>query len=101
VRRGTAARCEGLQLTPNVALKIGTRLGHGVKVTLTCSIDCAYTITVDGRRPLRGTAVGGIPRTVALRWKLQPGPHTVTVSGLATLNVGPPGTISRRFTAGR
>jgi hypothetical protein len=91
LRRGTVARCEGLQLTPKVALKLGTRLGNGVKLTLTCSLDCAYTIRVAGRRPLRGVAVGGIARTVALRWNLPPGAHEVTVSGIATVNAGPPG----------
>jgi hypothetical protein len=72
-------------------LKFGTRLGNGVKLTLTCSLDCAYTIRVAGRRPLRGTAVGGVAKTIALRWNLAPGAHRVTVSGVATVNAGPPG----------
>jgi hypothetical protein len=99
VRRGIAARCDGMQLTPKVKLKIGTRLGNGVKLTLTCSLDCAYTVRVDRRRPLRGTAVGAVPKTIALRWKLPAGAHVVTVSGVATLNAGPPGIARGTFTS--
>ena len=95
VHRGIAARCDGMRLTPKIALQITPRIGPGVKLTLTCSVDCAYTIAVAGRRSLRGTAVGGVRKTVALRWVLSPGPHPVKVTGVATVNPGPPGSASR------
>ena len=95
VRRGTAARCDGMRLTPKISLQLTPRLGPGVKVTLTCSLDCAYTIRVKGRRPLRGTAVGGVRKTIAVRWVLPPGRHALTVKGVATVNPGPPGSASR------
>src|SRR5215208_6975103 len=95
VHRGIAARCDGMRLTPKIALQITPRIGPGVKLTLTCSVDCTYRIAVAGRRPLRGTAVGGVRKTIALRWVLSPGPHPVKVTGVATLNPGPPGSASR------
>jgi hypothetical protein len=98
VHRGIVARCEGLQLTPKVAVTVGRPTKTGVKVFLTCAIDCAYTASVDGRT-LRGTAVGRVTKTLLFAGRLAPGPHQATAQATATVNLGPPGTASRTFRA--
>jgi hypothetical protein len=96
VHRGIAASCPGLQLTPKVVLKVGKPDKKGVKVTLTCSLDCTYSVTVDRRR-LTGTAVGSTAKTLVFRGPFKPGRHPVAATALAVLNVGAPGSASSSF----
>jgi hypothetical protein len=99
VHRGVVATCPGMQLTPKVTLKAApsTKLLH--RSTLTCSLDCLYTVRLDGRAVLKGTAVGRIPKTLALRGKLATGSHRLVVTATAAANAGPPGAASLTFRA--
>ncbi len=97
VRRGIAARCDGMHLTPTVKLAVAKPTSRGAKVTITCSLDCAYTLTIDGRRPLRGTAVGRVATAVLVRGKIARGSHIVKVQATATLNAGPAGAATKAF----
>ncbi len=96
VHRGVAAACPGLQLTPKVVLKAGKPDKKGLKVTLTCSLDCAYTVSLDSRR-LAGTATGAVPATVAFAGALKKGRHTLAARATAALNAGPPGAAALSF----
>jgi hypothetical protein len=96
VHRGVVSACPGLQLTPKVGVRPGTPDKKGVKVTLTCSLDCTYTVTLDTRR-LTGRAVGGIPKTLLFRGPLLPGRHVVQARATAVLNAGPPVSVSKSF----
>jgi hypothetical protein len=78
--RGVVAQCPGLKLTPRMTAKAASR-----GVTVTCDIDCAYTIT-RGRTTVRGTAVGGRPTLVRLR-NLRRG-ERVRIRAVATVNPG-------------
>jgi hypothetical protein len=96
VHRGIVATCPGLQLTPKLVITTGKPDKTGVKVFLTCSLDCTYTVTLDSRR-LTGTAVGRTPKTVVFKGALKPGLHRVTAQGVVPVNTGPAGTASRSF----
>ena len=96
VHRGIVAACPGLLLTPKVVLATSKPGKTGVKVTLTCSLDCTYTITLDARR-LTGTAVGRTPRTLTFKGVLTAGVHRVTAQGIVPVNTGPAGTASLSF----
>jgi hypothetical protein len=96
VHRGVAAACPGMALTPKVALRVGKPGKTGIKVTLTCSLDCNYTVTLD-RRSLRGSATGRVPVTVAFTGRLTAGVHRVTAGALTPVNTGPPGSATRSF----
>lgn len=99
VHRGVVATCPGMRLTPKVALKAlpPTQTLH--RSTLTCSLDCAYTVRLDGRAVLKGTAVGRVPKVLAIHGTLAPGPHRLAVTATAAANTGPPGAASLTFTA--
>jgi hypothetical protein len=96
VHRGIVAGCPGLQLTPKLVLAAGKPDKTGIKVTLTCSLDCTYTVTLDSRR-LTGTAVGKTPKMLLFKGALPPGPHRVTAQGIVPVNTGPAGTASLSF----
>jgi hypothetical protein len=96
VHRGIAASCPGLQLTPKVVLKVAKRDRKSVRLRLTCSLDCSYTVTLDARR-LLGTAVGSTPKMLVFRGALRPGRHNVRAVATAVLNAGPPGSASSSF----
>ena len=96
VHRGIVAACPGLLLTPKVVLATGKPGKTGVKVTLTCSLDCTYTVTLDTHR-LTGTAVGRTPKSVLFKGVLTPGVHRVTAQGVVPVNTGPAGTASLSF----
>ncbi len=96
VHRGVAAACPGLALTPKVVLRVGKPGKTGIKVTLTCSLDCNYTVTLD-TRTLRGTATGRVPTTVRFAGRLVPGPHRASARALTPVNTGPPGSAVRSF----
>jgi hypothetical protein len=96
VRRGIVAACPGLALTPKLVLSIGKPDKTGVKVVLTCSLDCNYTATLGARR-LTGAAVGATPKTLVFKGALPAGTHRVTVQGTVPVNTGAPGTVSKSF----
>jgi hypothetical protein len=96
VHRGIVAGCPGLQLTPKLVITTGTPDKTGIKLTLTCSLDCNYTVTLDARR-LTGTAVGKTPKMLVFKGALRAGVHRVTASGVVPVNTGPAGTASLSF----
>jgi hypothetical protein len=96
VHRGVAATCLGLVLTPRVVIAIGKPGKTGVKVSLTCSLDCNYNVTLD-TRSRRGVATGRVATTLLFAGKLRPGLHRVSATGLAVANTGPAGSVSRSF----
>lgn len=96
VHRGIVAGCTGLALTPKLVLSIGKPDKKGVKVTLTCSLDCNYDVALDGRK-LTGQAIGKVPKTVLFKGALRPGLHVVTADGTVPINTGPAGTVSKSF----
>jgi hypothetical protein len=89
VHRGVVTSCPGLQLTPKLVVKRRAPDKKGLGVTLTCSLDCNYTVTLDRRR-LTGVATGAVPRTLLFRGPLPKGMHVIRVQASATVNVGPP-----------
>ena len=70
---------------------------RGLKVLLTCSLDCSYSLTLDGRRTLRGTAVGRVPTAILFAGGVTRGAHALTATAVATVNAGPPATDTREF----
>jgi hypothetical protein len=96
VHRGVVAGCPGLQLTPKVSVRPGTPDKNGVKVTLTCSLDCSYTVVLDTRRQT-GRAVGGIAKLVVFKGTLLPGRHVVQARASAVINTGPAGSAGASF----
>ncbi|HZU20464.1 MAG TPA: hypothetical protein VE982_04530 [Gaiellaceae bacterium] len=99
VHRGVITTCPTLQLTPKLVLKAAKPSKTGtVKVTLTCSLDCRYTLQLDSRR-VTGTAVGRVPKIVVFRGKLRSGRHVVAATARAVANAGPPATARTSFTS--
>jgi hypothetical protein len=98
VRRGIVATCPGLSLTPKLVVKTSKPDKKGVKVTVTCSLDCSYTVTLDRRR-LTGTAVGRVPKVVRFAGTLTRGRHVVTATAVAVQNTGPPASVSAFFSS--
>jgi hypothetical protein len=96
VRRGIVAACPGLLLTPKLVIRTGKPAKTGTKVFLTCSLDCTYTVTLDNR-PLTGTAVGKVPKTLLFKGALPPGVHRVTAQGTVPVNTGAAGTAAISF----
>jgi hypothetical protein len=99
VHRGVVASCPGLKLQPKLKLVAAKPTKTGETVTLTCSLDCSYQVSVDGGRTLRGTAVGKTPTKLRFSGRFAKGRHTVRASGTAVLNTGPPGTAAVTFRA--
>jgi hypothetical protein len=98
VRRGVAASCPGLRLTPKLVIRTAKPDKRGVKVTLTCSLDCSYTVTLDRRR-LTGTAVGRVPKALFFKGALARGRHAVAARAAAVLNAGSPASASASFSS--
>ena len=96
VHRGIVAICPALLLTPKLTLAIGKPGPAGVKVSLTCSLDCSYIASLDNRK-LTGTAVGRTPVTLLFKGVLAPGSHVMRAQGLVPVNTGPAGTVTRSF----
>jgi hypothetical protein len=99
VHRGIVAACTGMQLTPKVTLKAGPSTKTLHRLTLACSLDCVYTVRLDGRAVLKGTAAGRIPKALVLRGTLTAGPHRLAVTATAAANAGPPAAASLTFKA--
>jgi hypothetical protein len=87
VHRGVAAACPGMQLTPKLVIKPAKPDKKGVRITLTCSLDCSYTVTLDRRR-VTGKAVGRVPKTLVFKGPLARGRHAVKARATAALNAG-------------
>jgi hypothetical protein len=96
VRRGIVAACPGLALTPKLVMTIGKPDKNGVKVIFTCSLDCNYTVALDGRS-LTGAAIGRVPKTLLFKGALPAGSHRVTAQGAVPVNTGASGTVSKSF----
>jgi hypothetical protein len=100
VRRGVIATCASLQITPKLTLKAAKPTATATRVQLTCDVDCRYTVTLDGRRRVTGTAVGGTPKTLAFYTaKRTKGRHTAVAKAAAAKNAGAPGTAKLTFTS--
>jgi hypothetical protein len=97
VRRGIAASCPGLQLTPKVKLTVGKPTRTTQPVRLVCSLDCTYTIRLDGKEQLSGTAVGGVAKRLRFPGVPGKGRHSLSGTATATLNAGPPGRAALTF----
>jgi hypothetical protein len=98
VHRGVAAACPGMQLTPKLVMKRAKPDRTGMKVTLTCSLDCSYTVSLDRRR-LTGRAVGRVPKTLLFKGALAGGRHALTARATAALNAGPAASVSASFSS--
>jgi hypothetical protein len=98
VHRGIAASCPGLQLTPKLRVRASKPGKAGIKVTLTCSLDCSYTVSLDRRR-LRGNAVGRVATTLGFKGALPPGRHVVSARATAALNAGRPASARLSFSS--
>jgi hypothetical protein len=98
VRRGIIASCPGLRLTPKLVVKTAKPDKRGVKVTLTCSLDCSYTVSLGNHR-LTGTATGRVPKSLLFAGALKPGRHTIAARATAVLNVGPPVSVTQSFSS--
>jgi hypothetical protein len=97
VRRGIAAACPGLLLTPKLKLVAGRPTKTGEPVTLTCSLDCVYSVRLDATRTVTGTAVGNVAKTLRFTGALGKGRHSLAGSATAALNAGPPGSAALTF----
>jgi hypothetical protein len=96
VHRGIVAACPGMMLTPKLVITAGKPDKTGVKVFLTCSLDCNYTVTLDKRR-VTGTVSGRTPKTLFFKGAIPAGRHRVTASGVVPVNTGPSGAASVSF----
>lgn len=88
VHRGIVAACTGMTLTPKITVAAAKPTKTGVKVTLTCSLDCNYTVSLDGRQTVKGTAIGLTPKALVFKPAPAKGRHTVSATGVAVLNAG-------------
>jgi hypothetical protein len=86
--RGVVAHCDGMQLpvTPRIRQT-------GARLTLTCALDCAYTAQLYRGtklvRGIRGRALGGTPKTVALTVPATAGSYRLRVTGVNPVNPAP------------
>ena len=97
VRRGVAAACPGLLLTPKLKLSPGRPTKSAEPVKLTCSLDCTYSVRLDRTRTLTGTAVGGVTKILRFSGVPTKGRHSLVGSATAALNTGPPGRTALTF----
>jgi hypothetical protein len=98
VHRGVVATCPGLLLTPKLVVRASTPGARGTKITLTCSLDCSYNVSLDRRR-LTGRAVGRVVTTLLFKGALPPGRHVVAARASAVANVGPPASARLSFSS--
>ncbi len=98
VHRGVAASCPQLQLTPRLVVRASKPGKTGIKVSLTCSLDCSYTVSLDRRRQ-SGTAVGRVAATLVFKGALPPGRHVVSARATAVLNAGRPASARLSFSS--
>jgi len=98
VHRGIVASCPGLLLTPKLVVRASKPSKKGTTIKLTCSLDCNYIVSLDGRR-LTGSAVGRVATALVFRGALTAGRHTVAASASALMNVGPPASARLSFSS--
>ncbi len=98
VHRGVVASCPGLLLTPRLVVRASKPTKVGTRVTLTCSVDCTYTVLLDKRR-LTGSAVGRVAAKLLFKGTLPPGRHVVSARASAVLNAGPPASARLSFSS--
>jgi hypothetical protein len=98
VHRGVIATCSSLTLTPKLTLKLHPRRVLGIPVTLTCSLDCVYSVLLDGKSAARGRATGSKPTTLYLKGKLKAGRHLLQATATAAANPGQAGMATLAFT---
>jgi len=98
VHRGVVAACPGLMLTPKLVVQASKPAKTGMKIRLTCSLDCNYTVSLDQRR-LSGSAVGRVATTLVFKGVLPPGRHVVAARASALMNVGPPASARLSFSS--
>jgi hypothetical protein len=98
VHRGVVATCPGLQLTPKLVVRASKPGRTGTKITLTCSVDCSYSVSLDRRR-LSGTAVGRVATKLLFRGTLPRGRHVVAARATAVANTGPPASARLSFSS--
>jgi hypothetical protein len=96
VHRGVSAACPGLALTPKLTLTVTKPTRKGARLSITCSLDCAYTVTLDART-LRGTATGRVAKLIVVKRAFAPGSHRVSAQATTPVNPGPPGAASKAF----
>ncbi|MFL5952901.1 MAG: hypothetical protein ACJ76I_02165 [Gaiellaceae bacterium] len=96
VHRGVLTACPELALTPKLVIGIGKPDKKGVKVLLTCSLDCNYIVRLD-RRTLTGQAIGRTAKPLVFKGALKPGLHQVSAQGTVPVNAGPAGIASKSF----
>jgi hypothetical protein len=100
VHRGVIATCTSLHVTPKPALAAAKATATATRVQLTCDVDCRYTVTLDGRHRVTGTAIGGTPKVLAFYTaKRTKGRHSAVAKAVAVNNAGPPGIAKLTFTA--
>lgn len=97
-RRGVIATCDGLQLTPKLALVTKLKQRKAT-VTLTSTLDARYVVTLQrigapSARPAVGTVLGRVPKL--LRYTLRPGRYRWTATATAVQNTGLPATVTSR-----
>ncbi len=97
VHRGVVATCPGMALTPKITLAVGKTTATALPVTLTCTLDCSYTLKLDGRATLRGTVSGGVAKSLSFRGRIATGTHHLMATATALANAGPPGTRAVTF----
>jgi hypothetical protein len=97
VHRGIVTTCPDLKLTPKVTLRVSKPTKTAYRVLLTCSLDCAYTIRLDGAPAASGTAIGRVAKRVTLRARPAHGRHAVRATVTAAANTGPPATATLTF----
>jgi len=99
LHRGVIAQCPGMQLIPKVKLVPARLTGTGLRVQMTCSLDCTYAVRLDSGGSVKGTATGSTPKTLIFHGSIAPGRHVLTATVTATTNAGPPKTVRLAWTA--
>ncbi len=97
VRRGIAASCPGLLLTPKLKLTAGRPTKTAEPVTLKCSLDCAYTVRPRRQEDAHRHGSRRRPQETALQRCPGQGRHSLAASAIAALNAGPPGRAALTF----
>lgn len=92
VRRGIAARCDGLALTPALAFLNWPRLAqlrqHRMSVVISCDIDCRFEARVASQR-VTGVAVARVRTTITFSKRFVTGSYRLRLALTAPVNTGP------------
>ena len=66
-------------------------------MTLVCSLDCTYSVKLDGRTTLTGTAVGKVAKTLRFAGSLAKGRHSLAGHRDRGAKCGAPGSAALTF----